>query len=433
MKIGLRFIYIFFSLSPCLLVSLSPCLPAGAADRTVAVNLGEPLEIAMPPSDSMTEWIAQDFPPSLLEQVAVRRLPAESVFVFRPLTGGIANIQFAKKVVGSVGAMSRTERLDVEVMITDRKSKPPKPGAPARDRTNKPWAAPADLVPLQTDSPPAFLSDPLVMDMLEGQLGFPAQNPPPPGVDTESALRRKYTLPFSYSYVIPEGSYLLNPTHQLPLPDTPSGIDSPPIPPLYLQALALAKRGLLKQAMDVLEEMLKEEQGKKYRNFRIEAFYQFVNAHLKMAAKEYADAIPRFKSLFTDRDYGLASRFYAALATENSGDTLGAISAYQGAISHNPEGFFTPEAAYRIARIFHNARAYDRARREYLDYVRTYPRTPFTDDSIMGLAHIHDHIYDFQDFDVALKLYESIETTYDESPYLETARARKKFILENYF
>lgn len=386
----------------------------------------------MPPSDSLTEWVATDVSEQVVEQVSVRRLPAETAFLFRPVSMGTGIIHFAKKVVGAVGGLSMSDRMDVEVMVTAGKTKPAAQESGRSQGRNSKLAPATPAIKDVAPGQPAFLADPLVMDMLSGHLGFPAQNPVPSGAgDTQAAQRRKYPLPFAFSYVLPQGSYLLNPTHRLPLPDTPPGLDTSP--PAYQQALALAKRGLLKEASEVLDDLLKEQKNKKQRNPLVESSYEFVNAHLKLSAKEYEEAIKKFKSLFSDKDYGVASRFYAALATEYSGDTLAAITGYQGVISYNPEGYFTPEAAYRIARIFLNARANERAMKEYLRFMEIYPRSPFIDDTIMDLAHIYDQIYDFQNFDLALKLYDGLIKEYGESPYLDSAVARRKFILENYF
>ena len=65
--------------------------------------------------------------------------------------------------------------------------------------------------------------------------------------------------------------------------------------------------------------------------------------------------------------------------------------------------------------------------------MRTYPKSPFIDDALVDLAGIYDHIYSYQDFDEALKLYDSLITDYGESPYLDTVAARKNFIQQNYF
>ena len=411
---------------------------AAAADRTIAARLGEPVEIPMPPSDALAEWIIQDMTAAIVEHVAVRRLPAETVFLFRPTAVGTTLIRFAKKAVGSAGPMALTDRQEGEVIVTAGQSKSAKLAGPRTiPALKKPAGEKADAAraPSATAAPvPAnYSGDPLILDMLEGQLGFPAENPPPyVPTETELALMEKYPLPFSYYYVIPKGSYLLNPSHQLPLPDTPPAVDTPQYP-AYHHALALARRGLLKQASDALEELIKEQRGKPEKNAAVEAFYQFVNAHIKLANKEYGDAAKKFKTLYADRDYGPASRFYAALATEWSGDTLGAISGYQGALSRYPKSFFAPEAAWRIARIFLNARAFDRARLEYEEFIQKNARTPFIDDAIMDLAYIHDQIYAYQDFELAIKLYDTLATQYAESLFADTAQARKKFILENYY
>lgn len=401
-----------------------------AADRTVAVKMNEPLEIPMPSTDALSEWVVQEYPESLLEQVAIRRLPAETVFLFRPLAMGGGLIRFAKKASG-VGSKMLT--YDVEVMVTGNEMAPPvetpRKNTPAPSPAAARGKSPAGSAAQSND----VWSDPLFLRMLHGRLGFPAKNPLPTGPsDTEEMLRRKNTLPYSLTYVFPEGSYLLNPTHHLPLPDTPPGIDT--APPAYHQALALARRGLNLQASLVLDDMVKDMKSRqKTLPPAVLAFYEFVNAHIQMDMGNYPEAVRRFKELFPDKNFGRGSRFYAALATEKLGDTLGAISGYQGVISYNPEGYFTPEAAYRIARLFLKSNAYERAIQEYKDYILNYPHSPFIDDAILDLATVYDQIYEYQDFDVALKLYESILQDYSASPYKDTVVLRKKYVMENYF
>ena len=401
----------YISAACCLLM----CLPAWAVDRTIAGVVDKPLEISLPPSTVLSQWVVRDYPSQILEIVTVRRLPAETVFLFRPLKAGTGVVRLAHK---EIATESVTEYHEVEVIITEGKSRaaagpPAEPGNPG---------AAGEPMPL----------DDLVMAMIEGRLGFPAKNPTPQsGLDSALFMRRLYPLPYSATYIFPPGSFLLNPLHRLPLPDTPPGLDTPPA--AYHQALQLAKRGLIKPAADVLEGLIKDQKARKARNPIVESYYEFMKGHLRMSAENYPDAVKTFEALYPDKEFGVGSRFYGALAKEYSGDTIGAISGYQGVISHNPEGYFTPEAAWRIARMFYNARAFGRAIQEYTEFLQVYPKSPFIDDVLMDLAKIYDQVYVHQNFDIAIKLYDTLLTNFADSPYADTAQARKKFIMENYF
>ena len=242
--------------------------------------------------------------------------------------------------------MSENTYQEIEVMVTEARAAPmpqgksvrggSPAGPPGLSRTalqRRRRGAGAGLGTVAPDTAYGSpYSDPLIWEMLNGQLGFPVKNPEPELLsDTEEAERRRNPLPFSLTYVFPKGSYLLNPTHWLPLPDTPPGIDT--APPAYHQALALARRNLYRQALEVLEGLIEDMKAKKIHMSIVETFYQFVNAHLQLASGNYEDAIKRFKSMYDDKFFGRGSRFYAAYATELSGDTLAAISAYQGVIS----------------------------------------------------------------------------------------------------
>ncbi|MBI4180070.1 tetratricopeptide repeat protein [bacterium] len=421
------FARLIFSLSACCMCSGF----ASAADRTVAGKMDEPLEISLSASDALSQWSVADYPESLVEPAGVQRLPAETVFLFRPRTIGQGSIRFVKRASGGAEMLA----YEVDVMITGTQPLDI-PAAPAeRPEPGLPQARP-DRLPApaaKSGGDRSIWADPLFSRMLHGRLGFPAKNPPPmTPTDTEIALRKLNPLPYDLSYVLPEGSYLNNPTHKMPLPDTPPGVDV--VPPAYHQALELARRGLFAQASGVLDEMVADmTKGGKKVPAAILSFYRFVNAHIQMELRQYPEAVTRFRALFEDRDFGLGSRFYAALATERNGDTLGAVTAYQGVISYDPGGYFTPEAAYRIAQIFLRAEAYERAIEEYKSFIRNYPRSPFIDDTVFDLATIYDQIYEHQDFDLALNLYDRILTDYGESVYVDTAASRKKFVLENFF
>jgi len=410
------------------LIVLFLTLPAWAIDRTVAVSLDEPLEISLPPPDALAEWMVQDAPAALIEQVSIRRLPAETVFVFRPLQVGTGLVRFFQKVVGASGGQARTVTQEVEVMVTDRKIPPPSTSqAPSvRGSSGRPRVAPGGSRRSQS-----IYGDPLIMKMLDGHLGFPAKNPVPPPLSDTDLRDKRNPLPYSLSYIFPKGSYLLNPTHQMPLPDTPPGLDT--APPAYHQALTLARRGLYREASGVLEELIKDLEKKEIRNPAVEAFYQFVVGHLRMADGKYKEAVDEFKKLHSNRIYSIGSRFYSALAMERSGDTLGAITGYQSVVSLHPDGVLTPESAYRIARLFLNAKVFPQAMKEYTEYIETYPQTAFIDDAIVDLAKIYDQVYEFQNFETAMKLYDSVIQNLSESPHLDTAVNRKNFIQKNYF
>lgn len=507
----------------CMFCAVDPTL---AIDRTIAVDIHQPVEISLPPSDSFSQWrIESVTPPGLLEEVSIRLLPAETLFVFRPLSRGIAMLRFLKKVVGAGSMMSKSGEYEVEVIIAGGEA-PPAPPEPSANlwtsgpgpavsapmtyytpaggqplRSPSPWASPssdADRGILNDDSRaaglkpvPGFANDPmvaimlhgkvgfpahglesytgfdselqpsearptkvirvrdgkkmevdvkdvrgmvphpLVSSMLHGQRGFPANNIPPEDPhETMVNFRRLYPLPIMPEHI--QGrSFLENPVHPLPMSDTPPGLDT--APPKYNQAVALARRGFLKQAAGVLEELIKDLQKRDVRNLVVEKFCEFVIAEVHLTEGNYDEARKRFDTMRDDPDFGIGARFYTALSAELAGDTLGAITAYQGVISHNPDGFFTPEAAYRIGHILMNSRAYERAIQEYASYVRMYPISAFIDDAIMDLAYIYDHIYPHQDFDVAMKLYDSLVSDYDESSYYDSALTRKKFIQEKYF
>lgn len=398
----------------------------------MTAEVGSPLEISLPPSDALGEWVLRDMPSNLLEQQATRRLPAETVFLFRPLAAGIGILRFVKKVPGGGPVMSETESHEVEVMILSPASATTSKAVP-RPGPKMPPGGPRGGVSSEAAATPPH-ANPLILDMLTGQLGFPAKNPEPSSADdTDAAMRRKNPLPYSLSYVLPSGSYLLNPTHRMPLPDTPPGVDTPPA--AYHQALALANRGLLKEAAKVLEELVKEEKekGLKGKSRMAADFYEFVKAHLALTDGDYPEAIKKFQELVPTKDFGVAARFYTGLAMENSGDTLGAISAYQGVVSHHPTGFFASEAAWRICRIFYNAQAYERAIHEYANFISDKSTSAYIDDAYMDLARIYDQVYDHQDFDVSIRLYDALIQQYPESAYHDSAVARRKFIQENYF